>query len=1001
MSGAAQVMKEYRLQCLGKLALEASDFSEALPLLLLCYLALSGKNLRSEIAELFWPFQDESELRLKSLSTALGKLRKISLDLIKDEGTKRVRTHVQNDVTHFLQALEQGDDERALGLYGGDFLAGLERNGRLNLGEELREWIVSQRETFKAKASEAMLRLGERLARDERFDKAAELAWRAFKLSTEVTYPLEEDYQRMYTLLMAGGKEREAETTKQSALEVYDELSLSFSQAEARRQLASPLPEVSPFFVGRQKEIETLKTLLASSARLVTLKGMAGVGKTELAKALSRTLRTTFKDGVYFVFLESLPPSSDEASILRAIAQTMGFALETRDPFDSLQSRMGDKKILLVLDNFEPLVHHAGVLARLLETCPKLSLLVTSRVVLNLRFEHVLELSGLGFYSPATVTELAELTEVSESAKLFTVLAQHQSIALTDNDVPTLQKLGELVAGLPLALKLVSGWLPVRTLENIVQEVEHELGVFNQAHEDDPQRHHSVRAAFDVSHALLSKEEQTVFRSLAVFAGDFTPEAAASVASCDLLLLKQLVTKSLLQFNRETERFSFHPLLRQYAKGKLAEYPEEEKELRDKHSRYFLARVRMMTDAKQEVKNQAPKLLSPEAEDIFGAWRWAVEQENVEQIGKTALALMLFADVGTNMMIAESLFERALSLKTFTTSNELRGKLLANLAWCKLRLAKYQQAIEVANQGLDCLQMTQDLLNRGNCLLILGAANDELGNFQEAHIFRLQKVKLYPKNSLNAANAKINLILSALELGHYDEISNHLSTENTFKEHHEKESLVWLAYLKGRFYLEIHDHIKARGILEKALVDAVEQHLSHWVVQINLMLAKVHLEMNELEKANRLCTHTYQCHKQAISGWNEILLLTIQGRISLLQESYSKAQHFLWESLLKTYKLGNVPGMLYRLILFFDLCLKISRLDIAAGLYGFLSQRENAQRTSFVDKVLFNKLANHYQDFIAPHKNLYTVWEQLSLEEVTSIILNEFEEQNRSVVLSR
>jgi tetratricopeptide (TPR) repeat protein len=395
-------------------------------------------------------------------------------------------------------------------------------------------------------------------------------------------------------------------------------------------------------------------------------------------------------------------------------------------------------------------------------------------------------------------------------------------------------------------------------------------------------------------------------------------------------------------------------------------------------------------------------LLNPEAENIFAGWLWAVEQEQIEEIDKTALALMLFADVNADMLIAESLFEKALSVKKFTVSNDLKGKLLANLAWCKLRTAKYQQSIEIANQGLGYLQTTQDLLGTGNCLLVLGLANENLGHFQEAYNYRLRKLQLHPENSINTANAKANLILSTLQLGHYDESKHYLkSAKELFRQHNNTENIVWLAYIEGRFYLELQDYIKAQAVLEKALVDASNYQLIHWVIQIKLMLAKLYLEVRDLEKASKVCVDIYNCHRQSLAGWNEILLFTVQGRIALARRNYSKAEHFLWESLLKTYKLGNVPGMLYRLILFFDLCLKIKRLDIAARLYGFLSRPENVQRTSFVDKMLFNERASRYQDFITPYKNLYTVWESLSLEEVTSIILNEFEEQNRSAALSR
>ena len=228
------------LLTLGRLEIDGSDFAEHQPLLLLSYMALEKRVLRGELADLFWMHQERRTLRLKALSEALRKLKRVSPGLVNADHT-RAQTDVQTDVEFFLTTFSEGRLSDALTHYGGPFLEGIERNKRLHLAPELLEWVVNQREALQAKVLDICLILGERAARRETFDEAADYAWRAFSLNKDVAYPGEDDYERMHTLLFAAGRTQDATLLQTEAADIYGERNWSTHQQEARARLTFSL----------------------------------------------------------------------------------------------------------------------------------------------------------------------------------------------------------------------------------------------------------------------------------------------------------------------------------------------------------------------------------------------------------------------------------------------------------------------------------------------------------------------------------------------------------------------------------------------------------------------------------------------------------------------------------------------------------------------------------------------------------------------------------------
>ena len=313
------------------------------------------------------------------------------------------------------------------------------------------------------------------------------------------------------------------------------------------------LPHPASSFVGRDTEVVEVASLVQDGARLLTLTGPGGSGKTRLAIEAAATLVPQFKAGVFWVGLATL---RDPALVTDAIAQTLGAN-------DGLAKHIGERELLLLLDNLEQVVGSAPELAALVETCPNLKLLVTSRELLRVRGE-----------VEYPVLPLAE----PEAVELFCARAR------TEPD-DTVHGLCRALDNLPLALELAAARASVLSPKQMLERLSKRLDLFMGGRDADP-RQQTLRATIAWSHELLSYEEQQLFARLAVFAGGCTLEAAEEVLEAQLDTLQSLVDKSLLR--HAAGRFWMLETIREYAAEQLEDSGEVE-EWRRRHAEYFLA----------------------------------------------------------------------------------------------------------------------------------------------------------------------------------------------------------------------------------------------------------------------------------------------------------------------------------------------------------------------------------------------------------------------------
>lgn len=372
-------------------------------------------------------------------------------------------------------------------------------------------------------------------------------------------------------------------------------------------QIAAP-PAPLTRLIGRKHDLAAVRAaLLRGGTRLLTLSGPPGIGKTRLALEAAGELRGAFADGVCFVGLAAV---RDPELVLAAIAQALGLRERGGLPLAaSARAYLADKRLLLLLDNFEQVAAAAPALVSLLEGAPGVKALITSRAVLQVRGEQVLPLDPLPLPDPAQPPDPRALAR-SPAVALFVERAQaaNPAFALSAASAPAVAELCARLDGLPLAIELVAARARLLEPAALLAGLDRRLALLADGPRDLPERHQTLRSALDGSYALLDSPARALLRWLGVFAGGCTLEAIEAVASelriehealrnehlsailnsqfSILHSLEALVDQSLLR--REAgPRFTMLETIREYALERL-EAAGEAAAARAAHARYFL-----------------------------------------------------------------------------------------------------------------------------------------------------------------------------------------------------------------------------------------------------------------------------------------------------------------------------------------------------------------------------------------------------------------------------
>jgi predicted ATPase/DNA-binding CsgD family transcriptional regulator len=616
----------------------------------------------------------------------------------------------------------------------------------------------------------------------------------------------------------------------------------------------------------------------------MTLTGAGGLGKTRLALEVARDLIEAYPDGVWLV---ELAPLSEEALVEKAVAEALEVAERPQEPLtDTLVEVLGDRQLLLVVDNCEHLIGAAARLVdKLLDSCPGMRILATSREALEVKGEIRWLVPPLSVPEPRG-TPLSEELEGYESVRLFVDRARERdpAFSLSSENALTVAEVCKWLEGIPLAIELAAARVGTLSLEQILERLKDALGLLTRGGRTAVPRQRTLKGTLDWSYDLLSEPERVLFRRLSIFAGGWTLEALEAVGSGEgveegevLDLLSGLVEKSMVVTKGSDEggvRYRLLEPVRQYALEKLEESGEADATKRA-HARYFLA---LSEEAEPELLGPQEAewydRLEEEHDNIRAALSWSLEGADPQLGLRLAGAIWWFWHRHGHLREGLRWLEGALA-RGVGASAMVRAKALAGIGWLAYGQGDLGRMRKSATEGLS-LSDEAGLggYHRGLFLRLLGDESWMEGDYDRTMELAEESLELSRK-----ANDLGGMALSLLQQG---------------------TASMWGSGDLG----------KARAFYEEAL--AVSRELgsaSIFRVCLN-SLALPYLLHGDLERAKEFAEEAAALSREAGDRTLLPLPLHILGWVALLRGDLGQAEALHKESLALSRELGDSWGTL-------------------------------------------------------------------------------------------
>jgi predicted ATPase/class 3 adenylate cyclase len=510
------------------------------------------------------------------------------------------------------------------------------------------------------------------------------------------------------------------------------------------------LPVAAGPLLGRTRELSELRTLLQDGARLMTLTGPGGTGKTRLALHAAAELVDDFEGGTFFVPLAQL---RDASFVSGAISDVLGL-IPGEDLFEAISSR----RMLLLLDNAEHLADVELTVARLLDASPESRVLVTSRAPLRLSAEREYPVGALG-REPA--------------AELFAARAEANGVTVTPDE--TVQEICRRLDDLPLAIELAAARVKHLSPRALIERLDHVLPLLTSGPRDAPARQQTLRATIAWSYELLSPAASAAFRRAGVFRGGFTLNAAEAVCECDLDTIAALVDQSVLK-RLEPDRFLMLETLREYALERLDD-SDELAATRSRHADFYEAEIvaweAMLCGPSQL---EAIEQYTAEAANIWAALDHLLESGESERALELAAILVRFWESRNHAHDGRAWLERTLDHPSPDTSG--RGRALAAAAYLATRDGDFAHGERLAHQGLKIARATGGGRGEMAALITLAVVRARQGAYEEAiELWEAARDTAVAIGATReAANAEHDLALCLLQVDRAEEAKLYLSS---------------------------------------------------------------------------------------------------------------------------------------------------------------------------------------------------------------------------------
>ncbi len=668
--------------------------------------------------------------------------------------------------------------------------------------------------------------------------------------------------------------------------------------------LLTNLPASLTPLIGAEKSVATAIAIFQNrNVRLLTLTGPGGVGKTRLALSVSAGLQADFRDGVFFVSLETIhDPALLPAQVSRCLnIETVG----AQSLLDVLSVYLRERQILLVLDNFEQLMAGASFVTDLLRAADQLKILVTSREALNVYGENRFSVPELLRPAPGNLPPLAQLIQWP-AVSLFVqrVQARHASFILTEGNKEAVVAICDRLDGLPLSIELAAAQVKMLSPDQGLPQLEHGLKSLRDPSRDRPLRQKSLWSVIDWSYQLLSETEKALFRRLSVFGREWSLDAAQIVCQTEDVLgnLENLIEKSLIRYappgaNGDL-RFQMLQAVREYALDRLTSNAETEQTQRQ-HARYFLQMIERAEPAiGMPEQLHWMRRIEQEWENIQIALQWMLDSAETEMAFRLLGSMWRYYNIPIGE--TKAWMDRALAQDAQSTSvlaggareSAARIKTLWGAAWLSTHYNDSDGAMRLAEQGLALAREIGDQTLIG---LLLQNVADGLRNRKE-----------YDQALL--------LLEESLRL---------------FREMDNQEEIAWILGHTGAVVLQRGETTRAMEILQESL--AIFRAIGHQmgIVAILKRVGVLAMQGGDAALAIKVARERLEILKEI--GDRQHISEFFYELASLLWQTgdFEPVQALADESLALSRELGDWPGTARALN--FQGRLALRRLDVAAA----------------------------------------------------------------------
>ena len=673
----------------------------------------------------------------------------------------------------------------------------------------------------------------------------------------------------------------------------------------------SNFPASTTSLVGREQEVAAVREYLSdASARLVTLIGPPGIGKTRLSLEVARQASHDFPDGIFFV---ALAPLDDPTLAAPTIVQTLGFVeMKRRPAIERLKDGIGDKQMLLVLDNVEHIIEGtASLVSDLLITCPRLKILTTSREALRVSGEWLYPVPALN--TPATsqlqsmdiegVSQFAALTLFAERAR-----AVRSDFLLNAGNIQAVAAICAQLDGLPLAIELIAARIRLMSPQALLAHLSSQFILSVDGMRAVSARHKTLHNAIGWSHDLLSADEQRLFARLSVFTGGFTLDATESIFSRTSTnitvtdLITSLLDKSLLQrtFDARGEpRFNMLVTIQQFALDRLRRM-DGEADVRDWHLAYFLD---LAEEADKEMHGPRQvewvDRLESEHDNFRAALERCVSNQNTETALRLLGALSWLWFVRDHFSEIRSWFDKIRALPQITAHPALYARLLNHVGHQSWLSGDFREARSVLNESQAIwLKLGVDG-ERGlaEALAYLGmVAYSSEGDHNTAQSLFAQSLEHYQKHGDQWGMAFVMFNLGIVAGERNDDASALSLLEQSldlFRQLGDAWGMARSSQWVGQLFLKQGNYEKARQFFDQHLMIDEGLHFKQGAVIALCDLGDLSRHQGDYEQAEQFYEKGLAISREYGLKADWALALYFLGLVALHRDDYAlAAQHF-------------------------------------------------------------------------------------------------------------